>query len=159
MPLHRHCFISKPLLHTAIYVVYQCRNVLEKILTTSSFRSTFPVTTEVNNYNQTKSITVICCTVVREWPHSESFKFLWQFLLILQHLLMRYVWNHCDQAAVMVWIIPFCWDYQIDLSFGIREAAQISNSAKFERNGVKIKQYCFILTPFLSNFAEFEIDY
>ena len=81
------------------------------------------MTTEVNNYNQTKSITVICCTVVREWPHPESFKFLWQFLLILQHLLMRYVWNHCDQAADMVWIAPFCWDYQMDLSFAIHKAA------------------------------------
>ena len=28
--------------------------------------------------------------------------FLWQFSLILQHLLIRYVWNHCDQAEDMV---------------------------------------------------------
>ena len=51
------------------------------------------------------------------------------FLLILQHLLMRYVWNYCDQAVVdMAWKALFCWDYQMDLSFAIHEAALL----KFE---------------------------
>ena len=59
--------------------------------------------------------------------------------------LMRYVCNHCVQAAEMVWIAPVCWDYQIDLSFAIQEQFI----------------YCLILTLFLSNFAKLlqKIDY
>ena len=51
------------------------------------------------------------------------FKFLRQYLLILQHLLMRYFWKHYDQAEDMVRIASFCWDYQMDLSFATHEAA------------------------------------
>ena len=36
-------------LRAARYAIYRCRNVLEKISTTSNFRSTFAVTIEVNN--------------------------------------------------------------------------------------------------------------
>ena len=42
---------------------------------------------------------------------------------------MRYVWNHCDQAADMVQIAPFCWDYQMDLSFATHETALLKPEA------------------------------
>ena len=61
--------------------------------------------------------------------HTTRFKFLWQFLFILQHLLMMYIWNHCDQAADMVWNVPFCWDYQMDISFAIYEAVLLKLEA------------------------------
>ena len=55
--------------------------------------------------------------------------FVWQFLLIQQHLFMRYFWNHCHQAADMVWKAPFCWDNLMDLGFAIHEAALLKLEA------------------------------
>ena len=54
---------------------------------------------------------------------------MWQFLRILQHLLMRYVLNLCDQTADMVWKAPFCWGYQMDFSFAKHEAALLNFEA------------------------------
>ena len=62
-----YCFINSlvnDLLHTAPYVIYRWRNALEKILTTSNFRSTSAVTVEVSKYIEAKNLSGICCTVV-----------------------------------------------------------------------------------------------
>ena len=42
---------------------------------------------------------------------------------------MKYVWNHCDQAADMMRKAPFCRDYHMDLSFAIHEAAMLKPEA------------------------------
>ena len=73
-------------------------------------------------------------------------KFLWQLSLILQHPLMRYVWNHCDQAADMVRIAPFCWCYHMDLGFAIHKAALLKLEAAlyfFYFNSATF-QFCWI---------------
>ena len=59
-------FISKPFASHSIYVIYQWPTVLEKILTTSKFRSTFAVINEVNKHNEAKKLSGICCTVVSD---------------------------------------------------------------------------------------------
>ena len=42
---------------------------------------------------------------------------------------MRYVWNHCDQAADMVRIEPVSWHYRMDLGFAIHKAALLQHVA------------------------------
>ena len=50
-------------------------------------------------------------------------------MLISQHILMSYVWNHCDQAADMVRIAPVCWAYKADFSLAIHEAVLLKLEA------------------------------
>ena len=38
-------------------------------------------------------------------------------------ILLRHVWNHCDQAVDIVWKAPFCWDCRMSVSFAIHKAA------------------------------------
>ena len=62
-----YCFINllvNNLFHTAPSVICQWRNALEKISTTSHFRSTFAVTIEVIKYNEPENVSGICCTAV-----------------------------------------------------------------------------------------------
>ena len=91
------------------------------------FRSTFAVSIEVSKFSEAKSFSGICCNVVGD--HTHKFQFFWHFLLILEHVLMRYVWNHCHQAADMVQIEPPSWHYHIDLGFAIHEAAPLKHEA------------------------------
>ena len=58
-----------------------------------------------------------------------KFQFFVTILLILQHLLMRYIWNHCHQAADMVQIEPPSWHYHMDLGFAIHKADLLKHEA------------------------------
>ena len=92
------------------------------------FWSTFASSIEVSKFSEAKIFLVICCTVVSD--HTQQVSILRDhFLLILQHLLMRYVWNHCHQAADMVQIGPPSWDYYMDIGFAIHKAALLKHQA------------------------------
>ena len=68
------------------------------------------------------------------------------FATIIAHFsthIMRYAWDHCEQAEDMVRIAPFCWGYQMYLSFAIHEAVQAV-------------QYFFHLSSSTFHFAEFD---
>ena len=56
-------FSSEPFASHSIYVIYQWRTALEKILTTFKFRSTFAVIIEVNKHNEAKKLSLMfyCC--------------------------------------------------------------------------------------------------
>ena len=62
---------------------------------------------------------------------------------------MRYVWNHCDQAEGMVRLAPLRWDYQMDLSFAIHEAALLKPEAVL---------FYFYLGSATFQFAEFDAE-
>ena len=129
-------FISKPLLHTAPNVVYRWRKVLEKI----NFCCDYWDKQIQWGWNFFSDVILLLVTTL------SKFQFLWEFLVILQNLLIRYVWNPCDQSADMVRIENFSWHYQIDVGFAIHEAARIKHEAI---------QYFFYSILRLSNFAEF----
>ena len=83
---------------------------------------------EVSKYSEARNLSGVCCAVVSDHSRQVSI-LLWQFLLILQPLLMRYVCNHCHLAGDMVWKAPFCWDNLMVLGFAIHEAALLKLEA------------------------------
>ena len=95
---------------------------------------------------------MICCTVVSDHTQQISI-FCDNFLLILQHLLMRYVLNHCDHVADMVRIEPFSWRYHMDLGFAIHKATLSKHEAIkyfFYFNSAPF-QFCWIWCGKLAN--------
>ena len=68
----------------------------------------------------------------------------------LQHLLMRYVLNHCHQAADVVWKAPFCWDNLMDEAALLKlEAIQILFYLIFS------SQFCWIWCRKLAILCQF----
>ena len=123
-------FIRKPFpSHSTLCHVIDDTTFLRKSWLHKKFRSPFAVIIELSKYNEAKKLSGIFCAVVSDHIQ-EGFKYLWQHLLILQHLLKKYVWNHCDQAVDMVWIAPTWHDVKrFDQISGISE---IYESRAFE---------------------------
>ena len=131
------------LLDAAPFVIYRWRNVPEKISTTSNFRLTFAVTIEVNKYNDAKNSSGFCCY----WPHSANFQICVTILVHsstpINEVCLEPLRPSCGYGVTSTFLLV----YQMDLPY-----------TKPHCWNLKQFKYCFILTSFLCNFAEFDAE-
>ena len=103
------------------------------------------MTIEVNKYNEAKSLSGICCTVVSDHTRQVS-NFCDNFtrsITPIKRVCSEALWPSCGHGVKSTFLLG------------------LPNEFKFcyTRNmNMKQLKYCFIFPPFLSNFAEFDAE-
>ena len=137
------------MLDTTPYVIYQWRNILEKILTTSNFRSNSHVTIRVNKYNVAKNSPGICCTLLLATTLSKFQIFMRsfaQFATPLNELCLEPLWPSCRHSVNSNFLV------------GLPNGFQFWSSSVKTPSSSRIVSYWYFLFPIWLNLIQ-NIDF